>query len=317
MHILPGDLWIYVGDFLPSVQSLRWVRRDFGDLWSVTVTDEPAALRAAIHDAEQNRTRPLYLTVHAHRGDADVPFVRTHRRRRRYDDDDDDDDDDGDSESGGTRSVGDRLTATAACRLRELTVCADNARFTRDGVYHLTHIFEGSLPSVRSIRLFAAIDPDVPHRGRMRRGYVTDLYVWMIANQIQCAGRCLTTVEIDLSGHYLKVPFLRPIVGALARHTGVRSVVIRMRQTQFADPTDRGRRRRYVDGMGDRIGAHRWGDLEPDLRRLVCEIPHLRSVSVDCTGVVGMFGGGRRLADASKLERCTIVPGCRKRKGGM
>jgi hypothetical protein len=148
------------------------------------------------------------------------------------------------------------------------------------------------------------------------------LLVWLLANQITLAGPHLRRVVLDLSGRYLKVPFLGPLVDALAKHPGVTTVVIKLCQrrteeeeedaAQRQDHHHHHHRDRRLDNVGDRVGALRWNDIEPQIQRLVWQIPHVRSLWLDCTGVVGMYNHGRRLAATaccSSHRRVVIIGG--------
>lgn len=322
---IPDEVWNVIADWLPTVGPLTLVQRRFAALWPVHVVRGPADLQALLSSASSAPT--TRVVVHAVQGDEDVPFVHTVQQRfRSRSRPREDDDDDTSASSFRMRSEGPRWRPEAAAQVRELAVVTDRAAFTRNGVYHLTHPFEVSLPAVRCLCLSVRAqvrtrdrtyrphvdDCFLPHAlrrqvfvGRRTGPYTMDLYVWMLANWVRAAGPSLRSVTLDVSQNYLKTPYLRPLVDAVAAHRGVRHVTLRLRQDQCPE---RAARRGTTDDVGDRVGALRWHEIQPDLERLACGIPHLASLHVDCTGVVGLRAEGRRLAAASRLERCDILP---------
>lgn len=335
---LPDELWELIAAALPTLSALVCTQRRFASLWPMTISRDPNSLLSIMTTSH----RVPRQNIQVRNGDSDIPWVRTvccpARARHHHvteedsgsgSDSDDDDDPVSSSVSFYLRSKGTQLQEQAAGSLRELSIVTDGAAFHRRGVFHLTHLFEVPLPAIQSLEVSARAQVRVRQRiyrhhhndwyrpldyrrvvyaGQRIGPYLCDLYVWMLANQIRSSGPGLRRVVLDLSQNYLKRPFLGPLVDAIAAHHGIRQVILRLAQDE--------RRRRYTihDDAGDLVGSLRWYQIEPDLRTLAQCIPHLESLYVDCTGVVGLRANGKRLEAASTLSHCSILPHPRTRK---
>lgn len=165
------------------------------------------------------------------------------------------------------------LVAYPASKILELVLVFRGVGFHRTDFLRWIDIFDVPLSGVRILALCAR----TTHGGRLLQ-----LFSTMLRN----ATITLRNVVLDVSDCPLQVPFLQPVVDAIARKTNIRSVVIHMRQSSAHD-------------------ALHWSDVESDLWRLASEIHAIR---VDCTGLCGVETNGLRIMRMSP-HHCTIVDG--------
>lgn len=281
---IPDEIWHSIRTYLPTVRALAATHRRWLFLWPVTITRDCDTFYNVLIRRQPVQDR---LMVRVPTGIRDLSYIRMYRTM---------------DVPSVWRKIGPQCSMS---HLLELSIHMHPVtEFTRDTVQDLTYIFEGvAKTSVRSIAVYApntchtpTVSVDMP-----RDRFVIDLYVKMVATMVHLSGPSLRCITIDMRGQHMRAPYIKPVVDAIAKHTGVSDVVIILPQIKQTG---------YQKKPRCKIHVLEWIDIEKDIQRLAWDIPHLHSLYVDCSGMFGIGSVGRSIEMHSHLKGgCVIIGG--------